>query len=494
MTKYVKNILLVAVAVLTCTVSVSAQVYNVRVGEGCRDLNPLLLSKGLYLGMYDGLFCFVGDGEDDRQAVVLLDSNLVAQRSLLLPESSRWCDILTGVMADGRVSLMLVDSASEGQTLLYTSVVDLATMRPVDDLPVMVMTDSITYGMEDHCYVWGSVSKSGEYVGCVIVVEYTSRHQYSARVTMYNNGMETIWSRDYAVGSMEHLAVTDDGRIVSIGYENEEGETHFIFNVIGERLGDTYDAVVPGYPVRQLELAGIVGGKIMGVGLIMPVWNGSNYEELSGGVVGLAFDYDSASLTGISMRPFGNEDLNILNNEKTKKVQRWQEVDLASVSGVTTTPFGAVVAIGRNWRADIVQDNGISTRTHTRMGLNLVAVDTLGNIRWVRNLRRYDIQRDDDWMLSTGLFAVGDTVAVVKVEHPRTPVVYDISRNVKPLILGSKVNTALYTIAGNGDVSKVLLEQRKNYGLLRSVLRSDGSILLFTYNGKEARLEEFTRP
>lgn len=494
MTKYVKNILLVAVVVLMSMVPVKAQVYNVRVGEGCRNINPSLLSKGLYLGMYDGLFCFVGDGEDDRQAVMLLDSNLVAQRSMLLPESSRWCDILTGVMADGRVSLMLVDSAGDGQTMLYTSVVDLATMRPVDDLPVMVMTDSVAYGRDDHCYVWGSVSKSGQYVGRVIVVEYTSLHQYSARVTLYNNNMEVIWSKDYAVGSMEHLAVTDDGRIVSIGYENEDGETHFIFNVIGERMGDTYDVVVPGYPVRQLELAGIVGGKMMGVGLIMPVWKGSNYEDLSGGVLGLAFDYNAASLTGISMRPFGNEDLNILNNEKTKKVQRWQEVDLASVSASTTTSYGAVFAIGRNWRADIIQDNGIATRTHTRMGLNLVAIDTLGEIRWVRNLRRYDIQKDDDWMLSTGLFAMDDTITVVKVEHPRTPVIYDISRNVKPLIMGSKANTALYTIAANGDVAKALLEQRKSHGLLRSVLRSDGNILLFTYNGKEARLEEFTRP
>lgn len=503
MSKYVRNIVLVLALVLTQAFVAAQEVYNLKVGERNRDVNVRLLKEGLYLGQYDGLHCWAGVGEKDVKQVVLMDDNLVPQRSLVLPESSRYCDVLVGTMKDGRVALLLVDSADEGHTMLYRSVVDLATMMPAEGTQPMELTDSLPYGKGDHCYVWGAVSKNGEYVGRIVVVEYVALRQYSARATLYNANLETLWYKDYALASLEHLTVSDEGLLVTMGCENyytddgtrknEKLETHVVFNIIGEHRAESYEVSLDGYPVRQLEMAGLVGHKLMGVGTIEASWSKSRHDNLTGGIVGLAFDVDSVSLTGITMRPFLNEDLNILFNEKTKKVQRFQEVDLASVSAVATTGYGAVLAVGRNWRADIVENNGEITRTHNRMGLNITAVDTNGNIRWIRNVRRYDIEKDDELMLTIGLMSNGDTVELLKKENTRTPVIYDVSRNVKPLIMGSKANTALYRISPEGNVSKVLIEQRKPYGLLRCIQRPEGGMLLVDYDGRSAVMKEIGR-
>lgn len=481
MTKFMRIMLVAAVAVLLFPAVGAAQAYTISVGNSKDEVNDALFRTGLYLGEYDGLHCWVGKameehkGKDAVKQVALVDDNLVVQRSLLLPDVTRWCDVLCGTMIDGRVSLLLVDSAAEGLTMLFSSVIDLATMAPADDKPLLVLTDSLTYGNDDICYVWGSVSANRRYVGRIVVVEYPAKHQYTARATLYDNNLQELWYKDYALSTMEHLAVTDDGRLVTLGYENDESEAHFIFNLIGQRRASSYDVTVPGYPIRQLELAGIVDDRLMALGLIVPSWKGKGYEMLSGGVVGLAFGIDEASMMGVTMRPFLNEDLNILLNERTRVIQRWQEVDLASVSAVTTTSYGAVLAVGRNWRADVVQDNGTMQRSHTRMGLHMVAVDTAGNIRWVRNVRRNDIAKSED-MLSIGFMSFGDTVAIVKKEHTRTPVVYDVSREARPLVVGSKANTAIYTIAPDGEVGKTLIEQRKSTMLLRALKKPDGSV------------------
>lgn len=492
MNKHVSIILLVIVALTLPTAVCGQSVYKLSHGEASRDMEIAMLHKGLYLGQYEGMHCWAGQGEKGVKQVALVDDNLNVKEAVTLPEASRYCEFMSATLRDGEAHLVMVDSCAEGRTVVYAVAVNLAALDSGDNALSIKTIDSLTYGPKDRCYVWTAVSPNGMLVGKVVVVQYIEKQQYSALAQIYDWKLERLWEKEYAVGTMEHLYVTDLGELVSLGYENYVGETQFIYNIISEHKANTYAATVECYPVRQLEMAGMLGRKVMGVGLFAPA-DRSEKENLCGGTMGLAFDIDSASLSGLTMRPFQNEDINILLNKKTKTVQTEQILDLVSVAGVTLTDYGAALAVGRNWRANIVEDNGVPFHTHNRLGLHIASFDTNGNVRWARNIRRNDIERDGDEMLTVGLMSKGDTVTVVKAEYPRTPVTYDVSQKVKPLIAGKKSNMALYTIAPNGDVAKWMLVLKKKQGLIRSIMRPDGSILLVTGDGKNMRLTKVER-
>lgn len=486
MNKHVSIILLVIVAMLS-SASVAAQGgYSTTHGAAARNADRTLL-RGLYLGQYEGYHCWAGHCADGNIRVALTDDDLTFHGEADLPEATRYCDILSGTLRDGVVHLMIVDSASEGHTMVYKAAVELALVGTDSTALAMATIDSLTYGPTDHCYVWTALSPNGQWVGKVVVVQYPERLQYSALAELYDCKMNRVWEKEYAVGSMEQLCVTDQGELVSLGYEAYDGETHFVYNIIGKERASSFDVVVACYPVRQLRLAGVVGRKAVGVGLFTPE-DSREQDNLCGGTLGMAFDIDSAILTGFTMRPFQNEDMNIMLNQKTRTIQTQQILDLVSISGVATTSYGAVLAAGRNWRSNIVEDNGVPYHTHTRMGLHLTAIDTNGNVRWVRNIRRNDIQRDNDDLLNIGFHSYGDTVAVVKTEYPRTPVTYDVSHSTKPLIAGKKSNLALYTIAPNGKVEKWMLDFKKKQALLRSTLRPNGELVLLTCDGRHTSI------
>ena len=213
-------------------------------------------------------------------------------------------------------------------------------------------------------------------------------------------------------------------------------------------------------------------------------------DNLCGGVVGMAFDIDSANITSFTMRPFQNEDMNILLNTKTKKVQRDQWLDLISMVGTTMTDYGAVVAVGRNYRVASMENNGTVSTEFFRVGLHLVAIDTTGHVRWARNLRRNDCQRKDVDLLGVNLVSFDGKVLVARSEPHRTPAIYDISNVAKKLKMGDKSSLALYTIAADGEVQKQILETKSKHSLIRSIVRRDGTLMMITENGRRLRLAE----
>ena len=482
------KLVLVAVAMLLpCIIARAQEGYSLTVGEESRNVDVAVLRASVYLGQYEGLHCWAGGLEGKRKAVMLTDHNMEPLSVMELPEGSKGCRMLTATMDDGKAYLTLVDSGYSKMTFIYSSAIDLATMTPAEGTEAMRLVDSLGYGRNDRCYVWGATSPARRYAAIVYAVEYTERHQYSARARLYDAGLREQWARDYAIGSMESLAVTDDGTVVSLGYEEDGDETHFIFNVLDSRHADTYDAVVQCPHVRQLRLAGVAGRKAMGVGTFSPA-DGRYRDELCEGVLTMAFDIDSAVLTGFNMRTFQNEELNIMLNTKTKKVQRYQDIDLVSVSGQTITDWGVVVAVGRNWKLRRTEDNGTTTLVYHRMGLHLVAMDTSGRVTWVRNLRRNDLQRGADGLLDVDLTSRDGITYIARSEPRRSPAIYDIGRAAKPLAVGDKASLMLYTIAADGEVEKHLLAPKTQYSLLRTIMRPEGTLLLVGANGKRMKL------
>ena len=187
------------------------------------------------------------------------------------------------------------------------------------------------------------------------------------------------------------------------------------------------------------------------------------------------------------MRPFQNEDINILTNRHTKKVQKDYTLDLISTCGVATTEYGAVIAVGRNYIRTVTEANGTFTDHFNRVGIHMVAVDTTCHMRWTRNIRRNDTQKNYEDLLGIGLLSHGDRVLLFKSESPKLPPTYDIARECKEYEIGDKSNIVFYSIDPEGEVQKTIVEQKTKQTLFRTERHPDGTLMLLSQHGKRSR-------
>lgn len=483
-----KSVLLIAVVCAFAVSGFAQQRLVVQKNMESRKLDDAFVREARYLGQYDGLYSFVGKEDRERMKLVMVDHNMEPLRIMELPESSVNCKLMAASINGNRVGMLLVDNDERSRALIYTSCFDLDSLRPADGGRGLTMKDSLAFGRKDRCMVWGATSPNGMYNAMVIIVEFTERRQYSAHAVLYDSQMQELWHYDYAMGSMNDLTVTDDGTIVTLGYEPEGEETHFVFNIMDKHRGDTYDAIIKCDPIREMRLAGVQGNHIMGVGL----FNTASYRsaDMCGGVVGLSFDKDSAILTGFTMRPFQNEDINILDNKPTKKIQRDQEVELVSVVGSVMNGNGALVSVGRNYRVQHVEDNGSVSYSFHRAGLHLVSIDTLGRVAWARNIRRNDMQKKDDYLLNVDMIQAFGKTYLIKSESRKYPATYNIAKEGKEFAVDSKGNLVVYTIDADGEVEKAVLEQKTPFAFVRGVRRNDGVLALITQKGSRSRIVE----
>ena len=204
-----------------------------------KKVDAAFVREAKYLGQYDGLYCFVGDGHKHRKRLVLVDHNMEPLRVMELPESSANCDVMAGSISGNTVSMLLVDNDPRGTALVFRGSYDLDSMRPADGGRGLELLDSVSFGRHDRCLVWAGTSPSAVHNAMVLIVEYTERNQYSAHAVLFDAQMREVWHYDYAMGSMNDLHVTDEGSIVTLGYDREGEETHLVFNIMDSKRGDT---------------------------------------------------------------------------------------------------------------------------------------------------------------------------------------------------------------------------------------------------------------
>ena len=206
-------------------------------------------------------------------------------------------------------------------------------------------------------------------------------------------------------------------------------------------------------------------------------------EEMCGGTIAFAYDLAQGRIAGFTMRPFQNEDINILYNKATKKVQRDLMCEHATPIAYCALPTGAAMVLGRNYEKISLADNGTEEHEFSRVGLHIEAVDTGANIVWTRNLRRNDSQKGHPDLLNIGVAVAGDTLCIVKSENRKMPLLYEIGKESKPLKMGDKNNLVLYRLAPDGEVKKDILEAASKHTLL--MLTPHGDII--TSRGSRTR-------
>ena len=462
--------------------SLAAQQAIVARGSETKNVAPENLASAIYVGFHDNADCWIFEGKKNVKQFVVANQNLEPLRLVELPDS-RHANILTTAIAGNTATVIVTDDSKKERTLVLRHTIDLTT-GTVGAIPDTLQ--NLTYGRKDECMVWGAKSPDGNLLGLVSIVVYTQQKQYHTVISLLSASGDQLWEKEFALGSMSNLFVTSEGRIVTLGMEPEGEETHFIFNVLSQYKEAAYSVAVKCDPVREVKLVNVIGSHALALGTFNPP-DKDPEKNFTGGTLGLSFNIDSASLTGFFMRPLQNEDMNILYNKKTKKMQRDQYADRVEPLAFTPTPFGAAMVVSRCFSETITDDAGDLVEARKSVGLHLVAIDTLGKVKWIRNFRRNDMSKGTDYLLGIGLTTTNKGLALVKAEHPKYPANYDIANDAKKYVSGDKSNLVVYTIADNGDVSKLIVESKTKQTHMRTLKRPDGALLFLSDRGKKVR-------
>lgn len=492
-----KRFLLILVA-LVAIIPAQSQDVTIKKGAESEEIDfSTLLNARLLCSDSEGDLWLTKSDEGVKGLVNIHDWHLmrlteemsVTQR-LDIPMSHR-CKLLAATdvfesEAGGRkVTVLLVDSAEEGQTAILRATLSLDSLSL--DGGRMDTVARYPYGRKDHCLVWGSVSPSGQYLGTLAIVKYVEIKEYTAVATVYDGEMNILWTREYAVGTTEGIYVTDDGDMYTLGTEATDDGMRFIFNVMKKSGADTYGVTVECDSVHDMQIVNVLGSQLLCSGLFTNE-QADPEDQLSSGIVSMAFDIDSLAISNFSMRFFQNEDMNIMFNEDTKEIQRELGVPMVTPLACLPMPYGAVVAFGHRHVLHLRNANGTVDDSWYAKGIHLVALKADGTIKWVRNIRRNDVTDMAEGMLSLSLFAVGDTVCMVKNEHRKEPDEYIITKEAHEYETGDKSNLVLYTVTSDGGMKKTPLEKKTKHALANISRRDDDTLLLLTVHGDYSRM------
>lgn len=461
-------------------------------GTENKHFSPEEMSQARYVGSTAGGEAWIMEGKKHVKEVVVTDINLNVVTTVTLPgTASEQAEVMAASCDEDGVGVLVAQRGNKRTVLLCYS---FGMPNPTVQMDTLTVFD---YGRKDVCMLWSATSPKGERNALVAVVQLTDTKQFYTFTTVMDVLMRPMWSRSSDLGSLHDVVVTDDGRVVTLGEErdmvlrknDDRGEWHFIYNVLDSTSAATYDAVVKCNPLEKIHLAAVVGHHAVSVGTYHPS-SGRNTDKMTGGVLAMSFDLDAATMTGVTMRPFQNEDMNVFMNEKTKKMQKSQECDHVKVLGVTATHYGAAIALGHDMEVEKTSGGAVE-REGYGMGLSVVAVDTLGQVHWVRNIRRNDVC-EGGGLPTVGFATVGEKVCVVKTEHPKMPMVYEISDGAKRFKQGDAGNMMIYMIDEDGATEKLMLEKKTKLTVDRAICQPSNSLLMVSHVGKKSRLSKLT--
>lgn len=453
--------------------------YVIDKGAESRSIDDDFMVDASYIGEHMGQMLWVSRARGGWQ-VVGADHQMEATRTHGLKTDAD--ELVAATHSGDTVTLLLAQRTSSRRADVLVATCTGVGQWHVDTL------QTFAHAKKDRCLVWGAVSPSGNYMALCTIVEFTETKQYSAFITLLTASGRVVFRHEYALGTMDQVYVTDDGRIATLGTEPEGTTLHIIINYADRMHAETNEATVTCETPRELRIANIVGDRMVAVGTV-PGTGFRGAEEYCGGTLAFAYDLAQNRIAGFAVRPFSNEDINILYNKPTKKIQHDLVCEHATPLGVVAMPYGAAMAVGRNYEKISLADNGTEEHSFSRVGINVVAIDTAANFLWVRNIRRNDWEKGRPDLLRVGLAAMGERLCIVKSESRKMPTAYEIGKDSKLLKMGDKNNMVLYTVDADGEVHKDILEA----GSKHSVLHLTKDFDIITERGSRLRHIKLSR-
>ncbi len=469
---------LIIIGLLLTGISAGAQ-FVIDKGTESRHIGDARMTDATYIGSLEDQTLWVSHARNGWQ-ITGADHGMEPIRTQGLKTAAD--QLLAATLSGDTVTLVLADASRRQRTDLL-----IARCTPAGEWTVDTL-QTLHHGKKDRCLLWGAVSPSRNRMAVCSIVEYTETRQYSAHITMLLADGGLDFRHEYPLGTMDQLYATDDGRIATLGTEQDGKTLHIIVNYADRGHAETNEVLVTCEPPRELKIANILGNHLVALGTV----SGSGFhgaEAFCGGTLAFAYDLAEARMAGFTIRPFQNEDINILYNKPTRKAQRDLLCEHATPLAYTALPYGAAMVLGRNYEKISLADNGTEEHSFSRVGLHVVAADTAARILWVRNLRRNDFQKGSPDLLNVGVATIDSTLCIVKSESRKMPTAYEIGKEAKMLKMGEKSNLVLYSIAADGTVNKDVLEAKSKHSLLHLTPRCD----IVTVRGSRVRHIKLSR-
>lgn len=479
----------IIILLLAIAGNLAAQQMTLSKGNESKEVDAQALVEGIYVGPWSDVDCWIMEGKKNVKQLMTINSNQEVFRTISLAGSNK-ATVLAATIDDGHIMVYTSDDSDNKKTVLFRYDIDLhidVYGKPKAEKVEPDTVSTFDHEKKDKSLVWGAASPDGRLAGLVTIIEFTKTNEYRTQINLLGSRGEMLWEKEFALGSMKDIFVTNEGKIVTLGAEMEKEETHLIYNIISQDKEASYDVVVKCDPIREMKLVNVLGNYAVAMGTYSPI-NRSFDKGYTGGTLAVSFNVETAELKGFILRPFQNEDINILYNKKTQKIQKELWADRVNVIDYAPTSFGAAMVLGRSLKTENIEPDGTVVSINNAMGLHVVAADTLGEIKWVRNIRRNDFTKKEKYLLGVSLVGTPHGTCLVKTESAKYPAIYDIAKEAKKYETGSKCNMMIYNIADDGMVQKSVIEAKSKQSHLRSLLRNDGSLLVFTARGNKTRM------
>ena len=419
-----------------------------------------------FMGECDSLQCWISLSPHSGPSLVLHDDNADVWRHVSIENGGRY-ELLASSFDSCSASLMLLDSSDPRNPH-----VDICRMDLFSDASRLdpVVAQAFHCGRNDRFYAWAASSPNGRFCALVSLIAYVDKGYYAASATLFDARMQPLWSREFPVASLDDIFVTDDGSIVTLGFEHSDFFTAFSYSCIApDTIASRTDTVAVG-AVHDLQLVHADPQGALAVGTYVPS-DIQSLDSLCGGVFSVAFNFVSGAAPVVSRHRFSPQDMAVLYNRNFTDTIHSSLADNVDIEGIFPMPYGAVVALSRS------EDGFIGCSA--RLGLHLVAFHTDGTIRWTRNVRRYAPDCD----IPAAIVAVDSSLFLFQNEHKRTLPLYTVEFSAREFSLSKKSNIAMYRLSHDGLISKSLIEKRTLSTLADAHLLAGRRILLFLAHG-----------
>ncbi len=441
-------------------------------GQESKAVSADNLENGLCLGRYDENDVWLNSTRKGWRITALNRDLQVTGTADMEIASER---LLAATMS-GNAATLLLSAQEKKNTYVLVARLPLEGDATVDTIAAFNMP-----GRKDKCLLWGATSNLGNYMAVVAVRQFADSAEYAASALLVAPRGNVVYSREFAMTSLDQVFVTDNGCIATLAAENTNSGVDVMVNYVTANVISSGRYTMACDPMREVRIVNVIGNRLLGIATTSA--RGRRADKAVNGLLTFGYDLDSNKVFNFEAHNFVLEDINTLYNNFIRKKQKTLTAENVSLLGTVPTSYGGAMAITRAFEELKNTNDGVTHHTFMHRGIHIVAVNADGGVAWVTNIRCNDNQENSGDDLHIGITGDGENVYVYKTENRKEPSEYEITRAARVQKAGKRGNLVRYAVGPNGFTEKLILERNSKHNFL---LVTDNQEV-FTVKGRKVR-------
>ncbi len=401
------------------------------------------------------------------------DQNPIAEK--IIPET-KGLKVKAAFMNDKTIDLLLLKEDSKEQ-ILYHARFDVNTLDPIGDRKELYHPK---LDKKDKCYFFIKSSQDKSWISMIHIIVKENENEFYSTVSLYDEAIEKIWTKSYAIGTLDDIFITNDAEIVTVGRytDKKKPETTLVFHVISEDDENNYTEDVEVDNMQSASILNVVNGKIICAGLL----NTPNKKDACG-YYAFSFNTTKRELENFDSKHLSSLEHACLLNTKVSKSSSSKEVSFMSFYGNCATDNGGVIAFHRKYY--IVGNKYVSFQSE---GILTFSVDTTGTIVWNTGIRKANMESQMMEHLGTGMFHRNGKTYFLFNEHIKNTNSLTGNDPIKWLqiapMLSDDASLVLVSLDNEGNLKKEILDKETKKYLTYSFTQIDEGKYAFILNRK----------